>query len=1094
MLADIGGSPPAGESDRELISQGAARYFELIDHAVEQAGGSLEHGERHSVVAGFSRAPDAVRAAIEIQRAAAHEGPPGSELGVRIALHTGDLQSDPDDHRVRSAIERCARLRSIGHGGQTLLSQSTRDLVTDKLPADAFLEDLGVHRLRDLSRAEHVYQLRLSGGQATFPPLASLDAVPNNLPVQLTSFVGREAEMGQLRALLVECRLVTVTGSGGCGKTRLALQVAADLVETYPEGVWLVDLAPVVDPDLVAASVAAAMQIREVPMQDFTETLKRQLRDQRLLLVLDNCEHLVSSCAAVAEALLTSCPGVTILATSREPLAVRGETTWRVPSLSVPAERARPPIEDVTQYEAVRLFVDRALKANPGFAVTPGNAAAVAEICRRIDGIPLAIELAAARASAFTVEQIAGALEDRFVLLTRGSRTALPRQRTLESSVDWSYALLEEDERTLLRRLSVFAGGFDLDATEDVCSGDGLDRDRVVPLLGQLVDRSLVQVDGGGSRGRYRLLETIRLYARRKAVDSGELTSVRTRHLDHYLALAEEAEPEIEGPGLRTWAARLEADYDNLRAAMEWSLESRQVEKALRLPGAQLLFWLVRSHMKEGEGRVAAALALVGGDPRSRAAAVVTAAGAAAWLLEAEGSHRFGEEALALGRSLGDSRVIGRALTYLGWAAIVADPTGAEPVLLEAIAASDDAGDAWYSSQSRVSLGFNQMQLGLFQQARDLLEQGIAIARRNGDALNVREGLTYLGFTSLFQGRVAEAQTFGDEALVVVRELQDEYWRAIVLQVLAFVAVHRGDYERARAMFREGVELARDQGNIPGIACGTALHGYLESMTGDLDSAESLVDEALLFSRAMEFKILIAAALVARGCVEAGRGNNDKAFATLGEAADVSRKAGLVWTLGRALVARARLDREIGAVDTAEDAVHEALTAFVSSGDEAGVIDALEALAGIAVTVESCQEAVRLMGAASAHRERLGYARFPIAAQRYDRDLAAARTALGAESFERERAHGAQLSAAEAVAYARRGRGERKRPSSGWTSLTPAEIQVVRLAARGMTNPQIAQRLFISPGTAKNHLSHVFAKLGIATRSELAAEAARRGL
>ena len=1097
MLTDIAGSTRLWEADGEGAARSVSRHYELIDEAVARAGGvrPVEQGEGDSVVAAFSRASDAVRAALDIQSAMARETwPPGVALRVRIGLHTGEAQLRDEGNYFGAAIARCARLRSIGHGGQTLISQATKDLVVDALPEGAHLVDLGVHRLRDLARAEHVYQLTPAGLEADFPPLTSLDAMPNNLPVHLTSFIGRETEMATLHGMLAENRLVTMTGSGGCGKTRLALQVAADLLEANPDGVWWIDLAPVQDGDLVAAAVAAAIGIREVPLQSFTETLKRQLHGRRMLVVLDNCEHLVAGSAALSEALLTSCPGISILATSREPLGVSGEATWRVPSLSLPPERTPPSIERLTQCEAVRLFVDRAVKARPNFAVTNDNAPAVSDICHRLDGIPLAIELAAARTRFLTPDQIAAGLADRFLLLTGGSRTALPRQQTLENSVDWSYALLEDDERTLLSRLSVFAGGFDLDAAEDVASDDGLDRLRVLDVLSMLVDRSLVQVEENGRASRYRLLETIRFYGRQKLVASGDAAAVRTRHLNHFLALAQRGEREMEGAGLHGWADRLETEFDNLRAAMEWSIESADVDRALRLHGAQLQLWLVRGHTNEGHERILAALELPGGEPRARAECLIAAGGLASWLLDAAECHRYSEEAVAIGRALDDKRILGRALNYLGWAATLAGPAGARSVFEEAVTSADAAGDSWYAAQTRVAWGFMEIGAGDLVRARGLLDEGISISKRNGDALNTREGLTYLGFAAIFQGRFEEAEQIADEATIILEELKDDFFGVLVRSMRGFAAVFRGEYERARSTLADALEMARDQGNVAGITTAVTWLGFLEYVCGDIDTAEPYLAEAILFLRALDFKLPLTQAMIASGAIEAIRERPDKAIATLEEAIEISRTAELPQMLARGLLAKAKLQRADGDLDACEHSIQEAIAGAAASNDEVGLTEALEALGGVAAAKESSEEAMRLFGAASAIRDRLGYLRFPIDRPQYDADLALARSAMNAEASDRAWTAGAALSPAEATAYARRARGERKRPSRGWESLTPTELDVVRFAAQGLTNPQIAERLFISRGTVKVHLSHVFSKLGFTTRSELAAEAVRRGL
>src|ERR671916_378267 len=435
---------------------------------------------------------------------------------------------------------------------------------------------------------------------------------PNNLPLELSSFVGREKELTEVERLLEHNRLVTLTGSGGCGKTRLALAAAGELVEGFEDGVWMVELASLADPSLVPQAVASTLGVREQPGRLPTETLSDYLGSRNVLLVLDNCEHLIGACAELAEALLHSCPNLRVLATSREALGITGEVAWPVPSLSLPDLRRLPEVESLARYEAARLFLERTAAVNPTFALTEQNAVAVDQICYRLDGIPLAIELAAARAKVLSVEQIAERLDDSFGLLSAGGRTAMPRHRTLHATMDWSHELLSLEERALFRRLSVFAGGFTLEAAESVCAGAGLERDEVLDLLSHLVDKSLVIMREESGEARYRLLETVRQYAREKLSESGEAEQASERHAGYYLALAEEAEPELKGAGQVAWLEQLEREHDNLRAAMRWLLGRGELEEAARLGWALWLFWGIRAHFAEGRRSMEQALSAEG--------------------------------------------------------------------------------------------------------------------------------------------------------------------------------------------------------------------------------------------------------------------------------------------------------------------------------------------------------------------------------------------------------------------------------------------------------------------------------------------------
>ena len=499
------------------------------------------------------------------------------------ARHNCRLDSNDNAYSGYATLAATQRIMSAGHGGQILLSGATRELVRDVLPANTQLLDLGEKRLKDLLRPEHIYQLNSAGLPTAFLPLKTLDSLPNNLPVQLTSFVGRENEIAELKQGLEAHRLVTLTGSGGTGKTRLSLQVAAELVEQFNHGVWFIELAPLTDPDLIPQTILSAMGVSEQPNKTPLEILKEYLHEKKMLIVLDNCEHLIMASAQVSNVLLNTAPELKILASSREALGVKGELSYPVPSLSWPDVKHLPTIEQLTQYEAVRLFIDRALLVAPHFVVDKDNAPFIAQICYRLDGIPLALELAAARTKMLSVEQISKRLDDRFRLLTGGARTALPRQQTLRALIDWSYDLLTENERLLLRRLSVFAGGWILDATEEVCSGDGMETYDVLDSLTQLVNKSLVVVmeHSQGGETRFRMLETIRQYAREKLLEVRGSEIVRQRHLAYFVKLAERAEPELPRSNQVFWLNKLDDEIDNFRMAIEWALVN-DVESGLR--------------------------------------------------------------------------------------------------------------------------------------------------------------------------------------------------------------------------------------------------------------------------------------------------------------------------------------------------------------------------------------------------------------------------------------------------------------------------------------------------------------------------------
>ncbi len=618
LFTDIEGSTQLWERDRGKMQAAFDRQEVIIRQTVSQHGGYAYKMVGDSFQIAFDTAPGALETALEIQMKIQAEPWGETPIKVRMALHTGVTEERGDDY-VGPALNRVARLLGVGYGGQVLLTQATSELVRDALPAGSSLLDLGEHRLKDLVRPEHIFQLATSRLQTDFPPLKTLDTFPNNLPNHLTSFIGREKEINQIKLLVVSGsvspvytgttnghgRLITLTGPGGTGKTRLAIQAAADLLELFPDGVWLVELAPLSDPDLIPQTVVGTLGLRASPGKPAVEVLVDHLKQRETLLILDNCEHMVEAAAQIADKLLQGCPELHILATSREILGTGGEVPFRVPSLSVPNVRLLPvsvsvkDLEQLLGFESVRLFCDRAASSSPGFKITSTNAAAIVQICQRLDGIPLAIELAAARVRMLSIEQIAARLDDSFRLLTGGSRTVLPRHQALRALIDWSYNLLSEEERTMLLRLSVFSGGWTLEAAEAILPDLPGSMD-IIGLLAQLVDKSLALAEQGKDcENRYRLLETIRQYAGEKLVEAGGSEPVRDRHMAYFARLANQAEPHLRSREQIQWLDRLEAELDNIRSALEWSRD-HHVEDGLRMAADLFWFWHIRGFSSEG--------------------------------------------------------------------------------------------------------------------------------------------------------------------------------------------------------------------------------------------------------------------------------------------------------------------------------------------------------------------------------------------------------------------------------------------------------------------------------------------------------------
>ena len=823
LLTDIEGSTRLWEQHPEGMRAALERHDALSVPIIEEHGGLLvkKRGEGDSVFAVFPRATDAVAAACEFQRRLyALEWPEGATLRVRMALHTGEAGTHwvmRDGDYAGPALNRCARLRAVAYGGQVLMSEVTQGLVRDDLPPEADLKALGSHRLRDLHRPEQIFQLVCPGTPAEFPPLRSLDVLPNNLPQSVTSFIGRERELADVKELLERATLLTLTGAGGTGKTRLSLQVAADVLDHYPDGVWLVELAPLTEPALVPEAVATVLGVKEEAGQTLLQRIVHHLASKRLLLLLDNCEHLIGACASVATAILRGCPTVQVLASSREALGIAGEMTYRVPSLSLPDPRRLPSLERLAQFEAVRLFIDRAVFSQPNFNVTNTNAPAVASICHRLDGIPLAIELAAARVKALPVEQLARRLDDRFRLLTGGSRTALPRQQTLRALIDWSFDLLSPEERVLLRRLSVFAGGFTLDAAEAICCDDGgVD---VLDLLTALVDKSLVAFEDEDAR--YRMLQTVRQYARERLIEAGEDEVVRDRHLEFYLRFALDNEPKLAGPDQAEWLDRLEVEHDNFRAALEWSQErTAGSEPGLRLAGTLLWFWVVHCHWREGSAWLDALLQRNhDSQPAIRARALMAAGWLAMDLRRHEEARTHFEGSRALYEQLKDDAGVADVLHGLGFLAVrEGDYSAAAPLYERSLNLRQQMNDqqqvAW-SLAHMARLAHLQGDLSL---ARTHRERSLRLARRLGDLRLIGDGLEHLASIARVEGNAAAARPLYEESVGIYRELEQSTALAWSLLGLGNATASLQDDAAAFSAYQEGLNIFREMEHRVGVA------------------------------------------------------------------------------------------------------------------------------------------------------------------------------------------------------------------------------------------------------------------------------------
>jgi predicted ATPase/class 3 adenylate cyclase/DNA-binding CsgD family transcriptional regulator len=1092
LLSDIEGSTRLWQDEPEAMARAVPEHYALLQEAVARHGGvrPVEQGEGDSIVAAFSRGSDAAAAALEIQRRMrTHEWPEGPDLRVRVALHTAEAQLRDEGNYFGLALSRCARLRELAHGGQVLVSRATHDLVVDRLPAGVRLADRGVHRLRDLGRPEHVHELLDDDDPQEFPALRSLDVLPNNLPDQLTSFVGRVGELREIQTALDSTRLLTLTGAGGCGKTRLALQSAADTVDRHLDGSWWVELAPLVSSEQIGPALAAAIGVRPLPGQTALDAAVSHLTGHRALVVLDNCEHLLEASAAVAEAVLRAGPAVVVLATSRAPLGVAGETNWRVPSLSLPAERAPEPVEALAQSDAVRLFIERALKVRPNFAITNDNAPSVAGICHALDGIPLAIELAAARVRLMAVEEIAAALTDRFRLLTGGTRSALPRQQTLRASVDWSYELLSEDERTLLRRLAVFIGGWTLDLAEEVTAGDGLERYAVLDVLSSLVDKSLVLVEARERSTRYRLLETVRQYALDHLAQSPEAPAVRDRHRDALLTLAERVEAHLVTVDQHRWLPTLGAEDANLTRALEHAALT-DPDKALALAVALTFYWKLRGRFVAAESGYTHALDCAAPDAPLRARALW----GRAYLMAYAGGYKeaveYAQVALELAEADGDRSTMARALDVLGTVTMFADPQATRSGQERSVALARESGDDWCLADATQILGFTYAIEGRRDEALAVAEEVLPLIERMG----YREFLAWhwqLAATGDLESANWEAcEAHCERAIAAASEVGEPVSEGIAQAYLAYADLLRGRNEQALERLAAANERAVTAG--AGMAAGAL--GYMlawaEAANGQhvvaLQRLEPLIATGLDGGYMLSFALHFQAEIM--------RAQGEEAASIAREALEVAERTGGSWVIALASLGLACVSLDTERWSEADGHVHHALQEIEDRSLVSLIPDALELLAEVATGLHSDHEAARLLGAAVKAREHHELARSAGQAERVAALEQTLRERLDTEDLDAAVAEGNALDPGEAVAWARRARGERKRPPGGWESLTPTELEVARHAADGLTNPQIGERMFITRGTVKTHLSHIYTKLGLQNRSELAAHAARRAL
>lgn len=976
LFTDIEGSTKLAQQYPDQWESLRARHHSILQSAIDAHNGYVFQIIGDAFCVAFHTASDGMIAAIDSQRQLQNESWGETPIKVRMGLHTGSAKLLGNDYRGYLTMAKVQRIMSVAYGGQILLSNTSAELVRGELPRQVSLRDMSEHRLKGLLNPEHLWQVNAPGLPQEFPPLQSLNIIPTNLPVQLTSFVGREKEILEVKHELGKHRLVTLTGSGGTGKTRLSLQVAAEVLDSFHEGVWFVELAPLSNPDLIASTILSTLEISEQQGRPALKVLEEYLQPKTLLLILDNCEHLIAEAARVTEAILNAAPNLKILASSREALGVKGELSWHVPSLSSPDPNNIPELDRLTQYEAVRLFIDRASLNDSHFTVTKDNAPAIAQICYRLDGIPLALELAAARVKMLSVDQISARLDDRFRLLTGGARTALPRQQTLRSMIDWSYDLLSDSEKLLLRRLAVFAGGWTLELAEQVCSDDKIAQYEILDMLSKLVDKSLVAVIQNQFGARYRILETIRQYAREKLFESGEGEKIRDQHLKAFVELAEQAESETRGHHQQLWLDRLDNELENLRAALEWSQE-RDNESFLRLASALWRFWELHGYIDDLKWLPRAIALTEGMESVTRARAL---ARASYENYDPKQMKKWADEAERLSRNLNDKSVLAMALSCQSGLEIRRLNSQSALALLEqALTVSKEVNDHWLSGIILIDFGAEALNRNAFASARSFIEQGLAEVSLSGDKRHKSRGLISLCVIAAAQGNAEKVRHFAREALACAQEIHDKAHIINGYGALFVAELILDEYPRAEQFALERYRLTQGLNDKWHISLSLINLGLLDWAQGNFYRFKERMQEALG---------------VAKQCSE------PLVFADV-----------LIWAGISSLYTQDP--------SQAKSRFAEALAIYEEENNKAGYCLFLMSVGMLAIDQGLAEQGARLLCA----REKLRRSFFtwdfyPFMARERERYITKAREQLGEEAFNKAWAEGAAMSTEEAIALA----------------------------------------------------------------------------
>lgn len=920
LFTDIEGSTKLAQDHPEKLSSALARHNEILRIAIESYNGHVFKIIGDAYCCAFENAGEAVKAAVEIQINLSKEKWDEAVVKIRIGIHSGNAEWNGHDYMGYITLARASRVMSAAYGEQILVSNDAHILCREDI--ELSFRDLGERRLKDVIEPIRLYQVLSKDLREDFPPLKTLDARPNNLPIQLTSFIGREKELKILKDKLKPNRLLTLTATGGAGKSRLSLQTGADLIDDFANGVWFVELAAVSDPYFLPISLINALGIKEETKKTPEETLVDYLKDKELLLILDNCEHLINACAELTVKLLTSCPKLKIIATSREALNCAGELTFRIPPLSQPDPKANNTPEQLVEYESVRLFIERAISVNPKFRVNNENAPALAEVCSRLDGIPLALELAAARTKVLSIEKIFERLTDRFNLLTGGKRTALPRQQTLKALIGWSYDLLCDEEKLLWKRLSVFSGGFNLEASEEICSDERLKNCDILDLLSNLNEKSIINYDE--AKERYIMLETIKEYGKELFTDPAESMIIKKNHFKYFFDLASSVKEKLFGKNQKEYFDLIEVDDGNFQSAFSIAMEENKINEAAGLAFTLNRYWIVRGRAQTGNKWYDAILYRENDLSEEVFSNVLTrSAGIKVYLGQYDIAMEFYNKFLALMKKKNDKKEISLAI---------------------------------------YNIGITAARMGDYKNARLSFEEYLAFMREEGDTISVLNSVNSLAQLEMQIGNYDKALTYCKESLTLIEDINDIFESYYSFRNMGKLESYLGNYEQAAKMHLKAIELSRRNGYKSGLAVSLAELGGVKAAQKDFSEARKLLEESLIEGKGTDESICLAMAYSILGSLEYKSENFQESRIQLNKSLKIFREIGDVSGIADAIKLLSIVEYNLKDFDSSEKTTVECLKTQISLGLKLEIAKSLLLLVKINSEVNKFEAAASLLG------------------------------------------------------------------------------------------------------------------------------------